>query len=302
MDERQRLELVRIFGRDIEFDCSMMEHTTFRVGGHAEALCICDELDEIQRLLAYLSKENIPYFLVGRGSNVLVKDSGFKGVVMKLHGTLAAVQEEETELPMLIGGGGLNIVEMLSYCKEKGLGGVEFLAGIPGTLGGAVAMNAGAWGKDMGTVVQEIHCVTRKGDLMVRDRSHLRFSYRALSIPEGAVIVKTKLGLHRESREIVSRRMTDYLSRRKERQPLEYPSAGSVFKNPPNGFAGRLIEEAGLKGKRIGGAMVSPKHANFIVNTGEARAEDILALMDLIRQKVMERSGIELEPEIRVVG
>ena len=181
--------------------------------------------------------------------------------------------------------------------------GLEFLSGIPGTVGGAVAMNAGAFGEEIASRVKEVHMVDKRGDLIVRDRSsELEFSYRKLNMEKGNVIVRVRFRLTSEAEGTVAKRISDYLKRKKESQPLEYPSAGSVFKNPPDDYAGRLIEKAGLKGKKIGGAMISEKHANFIVNTGGAKAKDILDLIYLSQETVKKETGIQLEPEIRVVG
>ena len=302
MDERQRTDLVKIGRNEIRFDCPMNQYTTFRVGGKAEAIYFTKALKELQRMLSYLGRENIPYLVVGKGGNLIVRDGGFKGVVIILQGEMAAIEHDANNDHIIQAGGGLGIAEALMHCKKNGWGGLEFLAGIPGTVGGAVAMNAGAFGKDIGSMVQKIQIVTYHGELATKNRRQLNFSYRELAIPEGTVIVKVSFELNHETPEIVSNRVADYLSKRKTTQPLEFPSGGSVFKNPPNDYAARLIERAGLKGKEIGGAMISPKHANFIVNTGGARAKDILALMDLTREMVKEETGVELEPEIRVVG
>ena len=302
MDERDRRSLKEIGGEWIRFQCPMSQYTTFRVGGRVDAIYFTQNLSNLKRMVKYLSGEGIPYLVVGRGSNLLVKDGGLQGVVIMLQGELASFEQDEKNNRIIAAGGGLSIVEFLSHCKLMGLGGLEFLAGIPGTVGGAVAMNAGAFGKDMGSITQDIEMVTEQGDLVVMDQSQINFSYRTASIPRGAVIVKARFELNKEDPDTIAQRIAEYMSRRKAKQPLEYPSGGSIFKNPPNDYAGRLIENAGLKGKRIGKALISPKHANFIVNTGGAKAEDILALMDLIRKKVREETGIELEPEIKVVG
>jgi len=240
--------------------------------------------------------------VVGNGSNLLVGDRGFKGVMIHLRDQLALVEQNGKNDEIIMCGGGLTIPELLAHCRHNGLGGLEFLAGIPGTVGGAVSMNAGAWGKEVGSHVQDIQIATAKGELKTWRRPRLTFSYRALSIPEGAVVAKARFHLKRENPETVTDKMAEYLRMRLEKQPLGMPSGGSVFKNPAGDYAGRLIESVGLKGKRIGGAMISPKHANFIVNTGGARGDDILALMDLARKRVKEQTGIGLEPEIRVVG
>ncbi len=283
-------------------DRAMSEHTTFRIGGKADAVCFVQELRELQKLFSYIKKENIPYLVVGRGSNLLVRDGGFKGVVIIMREHLASIEQHGKNEQILVAGGGLSLSSLVRHCSQRGLGGLEFLAGIPGTVGGAVIMNAGAFGKDMGTVLQSIEMVSPKGELLSRDRPDLVFSYRTSSIQEGTLVISASLQCTRETPQIVSKRVAEYLARRKATQPLEYPSAGSVFRNPPDDYAGRLIEEAGLKGKKIGGAMISPKHANYIVNTGGARAEDVVALMEMAKEKVREKTGIELEPEIRVVG
>ena len=267
-----------------------------------DAICFTKELKELQQLVSYLSKENILYLVVGRGSNLLVRDGGFEGVVIIMQGELATIEQNERNDQVVLAGGGLNLSELVKDCGYKGLGGLEFLAGIPGTVGGAVAMNAGAFGKDIGSVVEEIQTVTPQGELATRNCSELDFSYRELSLAQGTVIIRAGFQCIQESPEIVSRKVAGYLAKRKATQPLEYPSAGSVFRNPPNDYAGRLIEKAGLKGRRVGGAMISPKHANYIVNTGGAIAEDVLTLMNLAKGKVKKDTGIELEPEIKVVG
>ena len=311
MEKRQKEELVRLAGEGLRFDCPMAQYTTLRVGGKVEVLYEANDPEELRRVIAYLGKEHIPYLPVGRGGNLLVKDEGLGGLVILLRGPLAAIEPERTDLSAwdaktggltTIAGAGIRIVDLLIYCRGAGLGGLEFLAGIPGTVGGAVAMNAGAFGGETGERVREIHLINPRGDIVVKNRSQLKFSYRVLEIEKGSVIIRVHFELDQEPGEIVKERITDYQKRRKESQPLEYPSAGSVFKNPPDEYAGRLLDNAGLKGKRIGGAMISGKHANFIVNTGGAKAGDVLALLYLAREKVKKETGIELEPEIRVVG
>lgn len=267
-----------------------------------EALCNVRDLGTLQRIVSFLVREKIPYLVVGHGSNLLVKDDGFNGVAIILRELLAKAEPNGKSERVVLAGGGLPISELLAYCKGVGLGGLEFLSGIPGTTGGAVAMNAGAWGCEVGSRVQEVQIVTSKGKIEALARSRLKFKYRALSIPRGAIIIRVRFELKQESPEAVIGKISAYLKKRKETQPTGYPSGGSIFKNPPQDYAGRLIEKIGLKGKRVGGAMISPKHANFIINTGGAKAADILALMDLAQKKVKDQMGIELEPEIKVIG
>jgi UDP-N-acetylmuramate dehydrogenase len=302
MDAREKEKLVRLGGQQISFDFPMAQLTTLGVGGQCQALFEANDLEDLQRVIAYISEEHIPYLVVGKGSNLLVKDEGFDGLVILLRGSLATAVKDKIDDLSILAGAGLPLVDLLSYCRSIGLGGLECFAGIPGTVGGAVAMNAGAFGEEFGSKIQEIYLITQRGDLVLRDRSQLRFSYRKLEIEKGAVIIRARFKLYPQSEEIVAGRIVDYLKRRKESQPLEYPSAGSVFKNPPNDYAGKLIEDAGLKGKNVGGAMISKKHANFIVNTGGATAKDVLALLYLAQEEVKKKTGIELEPEIQVVG
>jgi UDP-N-acetylmuramate dehydrogenase len=302
MDERQRRDILRLGRKRIHFNCPMAQYTTFRVGGPAEAVYETEHLEGLQRMIIYLNREQIPYVVVGRGSNLLVKDAGLDGLVLILRGSLASVTRDTTDDLSLIGGGGLALSDLLVHCRSFGLGGLEFLAGIPGTVGGAIAMNAGAFGKEIGGRVRGIHTLNAMGDMMARHGSDLNFSYRTLQMETGSVIVASRLRIDLESKETVGARISSYLKRRKETQPIEYPSAGSVFKNPPHDYAGRLIQQAGLKGKKIGGAMISEKHANYIVNTGCATAKDILALMSLAQEKVAAETGIRLEPEVRVIG
>jgi len=302
MDERQKTELLRIAGRQIGFDFPMGRHTTFRVGGNAEAVYEASDPERLCRVVSFLVNEGIPYLVAGRGSNLLVKDGGIDGVVIFLAGTFADIQYEGSDYSNILAGAGLSIVDLLIWCREEGISGLEFLAGIPGTAGGAVAMNAGAFGMEIGPRVREIRLVTKSGELTARDRSRLRFSYRDLNLEAGVVITNVLFRLDRDTPKTVSARIAGCLKRRKETQPLEYPSAGSIFKNPLNDYAGRLIEQAGLKGKRIGGAMISNKHANFIVNKGGATAEDILTLIDLAREEVRRTEGVQMELEIQVVG
>jgi len=302
IDKRHKKDLIKIVGKGALFHCPMVQYTTFHIGGETDALCFVESLAELQQLISYLIHENIPFFVLGKGSNLLIRNGGFEGVLIILRGELATIETDEEITPGVTAGGGLGLNDLVTYCIQKGLGGLEFLAGIPGTVGGAVAMNAGAFGEEVEGVVENIQVLTPKGELRTKSRSELSFSYRNLSLPEKGIVVSASFRCVQKSREMVSRKVSDYLKRRKATQPLEYPSAGSVFRNPQNDYAGRLIEKAGLKGKKVGGAMISPKHANYIVNTGEAKAEDVLTLMGLAKQKVKEDTGIELETEIRIIG
>jgi UDP-N-acetylmuramate dehydrogenase len=302
MDKRHKEALIRLSGDKVVFNCPMAQYTTMGVGGASEALYKADELDELRLLIAFLNSEHIPYLIIGRGSNLLIKDNGFEGVAILLKGSLAGIERKDGDDLTVLAGAGLPLVDLITFCRNSGLGGLECFAGIPGTVGGAVIMNAGAFGNEFGSRVQTLEMITREGNLIQKDRAQLMFSYRRLEIEDGQVAVRARIILERESKEVVTGRIADYLKKRKIGQPMEYPSSGSVFKNPPSQYAGRLIEQAGLKGMRIGGAMISEKHANFIVNTGNASARNILDLIFLAQSKVKEQTGIELEPEIKIVG
>lgn len=291
-----------MFGKEVAFDQPMDRWTSFRVGGNADALCFVKDASSLRSVLAFARETGTPYLVVGKGSNLLVGDQGLRGLVLILRGQLAAMARTGKEGDLVSAGAGLALSDLLRECRRLGLGGLEFLAGIPGTVGGAVAMNAGAWGKETADVLVEAEMVSASGEATRGIRESLCFSYRRLRVPEGNVIVKALFQCSRANPQEVGARMGRYRDLRKGSQPLEYASAGSVFKNPPGDYAGRLIEMAGLKGFRVGGAMISRKHANFIVNTGGAKACDVLALMELARKKVREETGVDLQPEIKVVG
>ena len=306
MNVRQKKTLEQITGEGIRFHYPMHRLTTYKVGGPVEALWEARDLETLKKAIRYLSLEGIPYGALGRGSNLLVKDEGIDGVMIRLKGPLATIKEGAKK-SLVWAGGGVHLTDLMSWCGKRGMSGLEFLTGIPGTVGGAVAMNAGAFGQEVNERIKTLQFVLPGGTQTEMNRSELKFSYRRLHMEEGGLVTKTCFCLDRNTPEAVSEKMGGFLKTRKQTQPLEYPSAGSVFKNPPGTpfstlGAGRLIEKAGLKGKRIGGAVVSEKHANFIVNDGGATAGDILMLMDLVRLEVKRMSGIDLEPEIRVLG
>jgi UDP-N-acetylmuramate dehydrogenase len=302
MDARTRERIGAIAGEAVSYDMPMSHYTTFGVGGNADVVFRAMSLEGLQEMVGYLKGEGIPYLVVGRGSNLLVGDEGFKGVVILLNGGLASMETYTAGEPCVKAGAGIALNTVVNFCTEKGLAGLEFLAGIPGTLGGGVAMNVGAWGKEIKDVITEITILTAEGAVRSISGGDLRFQYRGLDLPEGGIILNVSLSLSLDRPSSVKKRMISYMDDRKKRQPMEARSAGSVFKNPEGDYAGRLIEAAGLKGKRIGGAMISTKHANFIVNTGGASAADILALMDLVKETVRQMFDVELIPEIRRVG
>jgi len=301
MEERQRKEIASMAGPDVRFDQPMRLYTTFRAGGNAAVFYRSRRLDDLRRVLSYAGAENIPVLVVGKGSNLLVTDRGFDGIAVRLLGEMARVEFRRPN-QILDTGGGATVRMMMKTCIEHGLGGLEFLAGIPGTAGGAVVMNAGAHGRETGDAVESVQWVTPQGELEDFPARKLTFSYRKGLLPRGVVVTKVRFRVGPEPPDVVLGRMESHLARRRRTLPRGVPSAGSVFRNPEGDSAGRLVESAGLKGRQVGGAMISEVHANVIVNTGGATAADILSLMALARNEVRQRTGIALEPEIHVIG
>ena len=269
-------------------------HTTFQLGGPAEELAAPESEEELLTLLA-----RGPALVLGAGSNLLVGDAGVKGLTVLLGEAFSRV---ETEGDCVFAQAGARLGHVAGAAMRAGLSGLEFAAGIPGSVGGAVAMNAGAYGGQISDVLEEAR-VAMDGKIAVLSRAAMEFGYRtSLPLREGLVVAGARFRLQRDDPAAIAARMAEFARRRREKQPLSQPSAGSVFKRPEGHFAGALIEGAGLKGLRVGGAQVSEKHAGFIVNTGGATARDVLALVERIRARVREEYGVELELEIRVVA
>jgi UDP-N-acetylmuramate dehydrogenase len=280
----------------------MSQYTTFRVGGNVEGLYKAKNLEALKEMICFLMDEGISYLITGCGSNLLVRDGGLKGVAIILDGSFALIEHTTMAEPCIVAGAGLPLHKLVDFCTERGLAGVEFLAGIPGTVGGGVAMNAGSWGREIKGVIGEITTLTGRGIVEKRDSLSLNFKYRGLDLNKGQIILNARLNLRFDKPALIRKKIISNIQRRKERFPFDMPSAGSIFKNPEGDYAGRLIDAVGLKGKTIGGAMISSKHANFIVNKGKASTSDILALMDLVIVKVREMFDIQLSTEIKVVG
>ncbi|MEW6032625.1 MAG: UDP-N-acetylmuramate dehydrogenase [Bacillota bacterium] len=282
----------------------MSLHTSFRIGGPADYLVTVESPAELSSVLECCERSGTPFLLLGRGTNILVRDGGMRGVVLRLAGEFLDVSYEGPEVEA---GAAVPLSELARDCGRKGLSGLEFAVGIPGTVGGAVVMNAGAYEREMRDVVESA-VVFRPGGpgrgrperLSARD---LDFGYRT-SRPqrEGWIVLSARFGLEPGDPVEIRRREEDYTERRRARQPLDLPSAGSAFKRPPGGYAGTLIEASGCRGLRVGDAQVSERHAGFVVNLGAATATDVLELMRRVRDAVYERFGVWLEPEIRVVG
>ncbi|MCF6186989.1 MAG: UDP-N-acetylmuramate dehydrogenase [Desulfobulbaceae bacterium] len=305
LNSRQQQE-IRACCDAVSFDVSMAAYSTFKAGGQAAALAEVQNLDQLSALLEYCRREVIPWRVIGRGSNILVMDTGFNGVLFRLGGDFRTVQlEDESETTVISAGGGCLLADLLGWCRRHGLGGLEFLAGIPGGVGGTVRMNAGAFGHSIGEFLQVVSIIGADGVVRKKTATALSLDYRSCMVegygPSQAIILSVTLQLQEADGEQIAEIMRNYMLERKKNQPLSSPSAGSFFKNPEGDYAGRLIEAAGLKGARVGGAMVSPVHANFIVNDGgQGTAADILELMHKVQEKVRKQTGIFLEPEVHI--
>jgi len=283
---------------EVRFDEPMRLHTTFRIGGPADALAFPTTVASVQRLVVLARKRGWPTYVLGAGSNLLVRDGGVRGLVVSTT-RLRGIEWEEGKRVRCEAGAMLPA--LLAEATRRGLAGLECLAGVPGTVGGAVVMNAGTRTTWIGERVEEVTVVTQEGALETRPGEACGFRYRGSDL-RGCVVVSVRLGLRPEAEETIRAAVASALAERRYRQPQGIPCAGSVFKNPPGDAAGRLIEAAGMKGKRLGGAEVSPVHANFIVNRGEAKATDVLGLMSLCQERVAKMFGVTLEPEICIVG
>ena len=302
MDAHIKERMKEIGGKAVLFDVPMTQYTTLKIGGNAEALYKASDIISLKEMKVFLMDEGIPYLVTGCGSNLLVKEGGLKGVAIILEGSFASINKKSAQGPNIVAGAGAPLYELINFCIENGLSGVEFLAGIPGTIGGGVAMNAGSWGQEMKDVISAITILTQKGTIEKRDRGALTFAYRGLALNAGEIILNVVLSLKFVEPVLIRKKVVLNMKKRKERFPFDMPSAGSIFKNPEGDYAGRLIEAVGLKGKTIGGAMISAKHANVIVNKDKASSSDILSLMDLAAGKVKDVFNIQLLPEIKVVG
>ncbi len=290
-------DIQKFYKGSILVDEPMANHTWMKVGGPADFYFEPANRADLLALISYLQQHQLPIFVIGRGSNVLVSDEGIRGAVVNVEKALQSIVLKNGKV---VAEAGVRLTQFVDFCIQNELSGVEMLAGIPGTIGGAVAMNAGAHGGEISNFLTEVE-VLRDGKIEKVPRDEAEFSYRHSGFTYDIILASTFLLPKGKKEELVQRRR-DYVLKRNRTQPLELPNLGSMFKNPPQAFAAQLIEQAGLKGKRIGGAQVSEKHANFIVNVENATAADILRLVDLIQRTVYQHSGIELELEVKLVG
>ncbi|MBN1663004.1 MAG: UDP-N-acetylmuramate dehydrogenase [Deltaproteobacteria bacterium] len=296
-------EVEKAIACPVLYDESMKQHTSMGVGGKADVFFSPTGADELARIVMFLKDRDIPFVAVGNGTNVIVKDGGYRGAILSLKGLRKmGLEKRDAERHAVFAEAGVGLAALVQYCAEEMLTGLEFAAGIPGSVGGAVKMNAGAYGWEMKDVIEKVCLLNDAGGMRDVERAALKFEYRKLHLNTDEIIVGASFLLERGNRESIRAEISRILALRKDKHPLDYRSAGSIFKNPAKTPAGRLIEEAGLKGVRSGDAQVSEKHGNFIINLGQAKAADVLDLMAVVKKKVFEKKGIVLEEEVVILG
>ncbi|MDO4546188.1 MAG: UDP-N-acetylmuramate dehydrogenase [Bacillota bacterium] len=285
----------------IEENASMADHTSFKTGGNAALLLTPQTIEDLKKGLQILTEENCPHMVLGNGSNILVRDGGYEGVILKIGDAFDFVKQEED---CLICGASTLLSVVAKAALKASLTGLEFASGIPGSMGGAVFMNAGAYDGELKQVLKEARLISKDGSReFSMTAAELVMGYRHTRLHEtGDVVIEAVLQLEKGDKEAIRSRMAELAARRNEKQPVTFPSAGSFFKRPEGYFAGKLIQDAGLKGLSVGGAQVSELHSGFIINTGGATATDILQLMEIVRATVLDRFGVKLEPEVRIIG
>jgi len=294
-------ELNRVVGKEnIRLEEPMAKHTTFQIGGPAQVFVTPKTVGEIQDIVRLCNDKEVPFFVLGNGSNLLVSDQGMDGVVIQLYRNFCDFQIEGS-LVKAQAGTMLSVIG--SAVRDAALTGFEFAAGIPGTLGGAVMMNAGAYGGEMKDIIKTVQLMDRDGNLVDKTGEEMDLGYRhSIVEDEGYIVLGAVLELSRGDKTAICERMNELSKARREKQPLELPSAGSTFKRPEGYFAGKLIMDANLRGYRVGGAQISEKHCGFVVNRGGATAADVLDLIKDVQDKVYEAFGVKLEPEVKLVG
>ena len=302
-DEPWRGELRTLMTGEIRFDEPAGSHTSIGVGGRIDALCFPESEGELVRLVAFLGARGIPFLPVGNWTNLIVRGGGYRGVLIAMTGLRALTKSEAAEGDVTLEAqAGLPLSELVNLSAREALTGLEFCAGIPGSVGGAVRMNAGAYGGEIKDICLAVHLLDPTEGVRTETRDGLHFSYRNLDLPAESIIIGAAFHLRRGEGKEIAGRVREIIALRREKHPLEFPNAGSIFKNPRAVPAGKLVEHAGLKGMRIGDAQVSEKHGNFIVNRGRATAEDLLGLIDLVQKRVYEATGHTLETEVRIIG
>ena len=279
---------------------SMKNHTAFKIGGPADLMILPKSVDEIRKIISLMRQSEDECLIIGNGSNLLVSDKGIRGIVLKIGDQFSKVEIEKN---VVCAQSGVLLSTLSKIVAKEALEGIEFASGIPGTLGGAVAMNAGAYGGEMKNVVKEVTLIDRKGNIIKLDNDDMQFAYRTSIVSTAKhIVLEVVLDLQRGDRTQIFEKMNELNMRRSDKQPLTFPSAGSTFKRPEGYFAGKLIQDSGLKGLRHGGAMVSDKHSGFIVNAGDASAEDVKLLIKTVQKIVFDKFGVMLETEVKFIG
>lgn len=288
-----------IDGANIKLNEPMKNHTSFKVGGPADILVIPENIEEVQAVIKLCREKGANYYLIGNGSNLLVRDGGIRGVVIKL----SKLNKIEVEGNRIIAQSGASLYDVAKTSLDAGLKGFEFASGIPGSIGGASAMNAGAYNGEMSMVIESVLAIDNNGKLLTLTKDEMELSYRnSVILKHGYTVVSVTINLEVGDKESIKARIDDLAKKRSDKQPLEYPSAGSTFKRPEGYFAGKLIQDCGLKGICVGDAQVSEKHSGFIINKKNASAKEILDLIMLVQHEVEEKFGVQLHTEIRIWG
>lgn len=300
-EDREKLK--EICSGEIRFDEPLRGYTSIGVGGPADVLVCPGNAEEVLRIVAFLKERQIPFIPLGNGTNLIVREGGFRGAAISMRDLRTIrLSPRPVDRIAIYAEAGAALADVVGLAGRQSLTGLEFCAGIPGSVGGGLRMNAGAYGSELKDAVERITILNGKGIIKSLERAALRFSYRNLDLPVDSVILNAEFHLSKGSKDTIEETIAGILRSRREKHPLEFRSAGSIFKNPPETPAGRIIEAAGLKGLQIGDAQVSEKHGNFIVNKGRARAKDIIDLIESVRQKVFETSGVSLEMEVKIIG
>lgn len=295
--ERKLMSVVEV--ENMKVNEPLKKYTYTHLGGKADYLVMPTTYEEVQRIVQLVKKESLPFTLLGNGSNVIVKDGGIRGIVLLLKN----LQSIQTDGSLIVAGSGASIIDVSQTALNQQLTGLEFACGIPGTVGGAVFMNAGAYGGEIKDVLQSIKVVDRDGEIIIRQAEDIHLGYRTSNIEaNGDIVLEATFQLKQGDFDEIQAKMAELTLKRESKQPLEYPSCGSVFKRPPGYFAGKLIQDSELQGVQIGGAEVSKKHAGFIVNKNNATASEYIALIEHVQQTVLENFAVQLEREVKIIG
>lgn len=292
------------FRGEVKYNEPMSAHTSLRIGGPADMMVFPEDPVSLKNVLLAAKRERIPVFVFGGGTNLLVGDGGIEGIVtsLKAFNNIEFTRETNDKYAVLYAGAGVALAGLINFAQKNGCAGIEALVGIPGYFGGAVYMNAGSFGVEIKDVLVSVALMNMNGEITILKKDELNFSYRSSNLPEYSIILSANIALNRDNPDDISKRIKEFLQKKRDTQPLGEPSAGCVFKNPEGDGAGRLIDAAGCKGMRIGDVEVSMKHANYFINKDKATCRDFIELMEKVMLRVKEHSGTILEPEIKIVG